>query len=89
MLELGLAEPLEVKVVGEAEGVKANVAGHGAVKSRGAGEEGHGVGLVLHLHACKQSGCQCSAFGKRVEGGGAPQNQSLELMSDTNCCFSA
>jgi hypothetical protein len=85
VLELGLAEPLEVKVVGEAEGVEANVAGHGAVKGRGAGEERHGVGLVLHLHACKQSDRQCSACGKRVEGGGAPRNESLKMMSDTNC----
>ena len=53
VLELGLAEPLEVEVVGEAERVEANVASHGSVKSRRAGEEGDSVGAVLHLETCR------------------------------------
>jgi hypothetical protein len=46
VLELSLAKPLEVEVVGEANGVKANIAREGAIESRGALKEGQGV--VLH-----------------------------------------
>ena len=46
VLELSLAKPLEVEVVGEANGVKANIAREGAIESRGALKEGEGV--VLH-----------------------------------------
>jgi hypothetical protein len=55
VLELGLTEPLQVEVVGEAKGVEADIAGHGSVKCGRAGQERHGVGLVLHAHACRSS----------------------------------
>eukprot|EP00961_Rhodomonas_salina_P079658 1070445-Rhodomonas_salina.2 len=52
VLELSLAQPLQVEVVREPERVEADVTGHGAVKRGRAGEEGHRVRPVLHLHAC-------------------------------------
>jgi hypothetical protein len=50
VLDLGLAEPLEVIVVGEAKGVKARVAGEGAVELGGALKEGDGLGHRAGLH---------------------------------------
>ena len=53
VLELSLAQPLQIEVVGEAKGVETDVTGHGAVERRWAGEEGHGLRPVkLHLGAC-------------------------------------
>ena len=54
VLELGLAEPAEVEVVGEANGVKADVTGEGAIELGGALEEGNGE-VLLHLH--RDSSC--------------------------------
>jgi len=50
VLELGLTEPLDIKVVGEANGIEANIAGKGAVERGGALEEGHGK-VLLHAEA--------------------------------------
>ncbi len=52
VLELSLTEPLQVEVVAESEGIEANIASHGAVQHGRAGQEGHGVGLLLHAHSC-------------------------------------
>ena len=53
VLELSLTEPLQIEVVGEAEGIEANVTGHGAVEGRGAGQERNRLGPVeLHLGSC-------------------------------------
>ena len=64
MLELSLAHPLDVDVVGEAKGVEANVAGHGAIEVGRGGKEGHGLRLAglarddgLHLQACSRGDC--------------------------------
>mmetsp|Transcript_25317 Transcript_25317/g.60851 ORF Transcript_25317/g.60851 Transcript_25317/m.60851 type:complete len:228 (-) Transcript_25317:44-727(-) len=50
VLELGLAEPVEVYAdvvdVGQAEGVEANVSGHGAVEERRPVQEGEGSALL-------------------------------------------
>lgn len=53
VLKLGLAEPLDVDDRGDPERVKADVTSHGAVQSLGLREERNGLGLRLHLHACK------------------------------------
>ena len=52
VLELSLAEPVKRVLGGEAKGVEANVANHGAVEGSRAGEEGHRGRVLLHLHAC-------------------------------------
>eukprot|EP00961_Rhodomonas_salina_P004375 59983-Rhodomonas_salina.1 len=52
VLQLSLAQPLQVEVVGEAERVEANVTSHGTVKRGRARQERHGVRPVLHLHPC-------------------------------------
>ena len=53
VLELSLTEPLQIEVVGEAEGIEANVTSHGAVEGRGAGQERNRLGPVeLHLGSC-------------------------------------
>jgi hypothetical protein len=61
VLELSLAQPLDVKVVGEANGVEAHIAGQGAVEGGGALEEGHSqVAVVaerLHAGALGHGGC--------------------------------
>ncbi len=55
VLELSLAEPLKVEIVGEAKGVEADITGHGAVEGGGAREERHGLRPVkLHLGACQK-----------------------------------
>mmetsp|Transcript_30666 Transcript_30666/g.64173 ORF Transcript_30666/g.64173 Transcript_30666/m.64173 type:complete len:245 (-) Transcript_30666:130-864(-) len=51
MLQLSLTEPLQVEIVGEAERVKANVAGKGSIQPGRAGKERHGDRLILHAHA--------------------------------------
>ena len=55
VLELRLAEPLDVILGGEAKRVKSNISDHLAIQRSGAGEEGDGLGHLLHLHACKPS----------------------------------
>ncbi len=52
MLQLSLAEPLQVEIVGEAERVKSNVAGKGSIQPGRAGKERHGDRLILHAQAC-------------------------------------
>ncbi len=48
VLQLGLAQPLDVEIVGEAKRVKANIAGQGSIQPGRAGEERHGDRLILH-----------------------------------------
>ena len=53
VLQLSLAEPLDVEIVGEPEGVETNVTRHGAVQRGRAREERHRLRAVeLHLGGC-------------------------------------
>mmetsp|Transcript_41231 Transcript_41231/g.95667 ORF Transcript_41231/g.95667 Transcript_41231/m.95667 type:complete len:203 (+) Transcript_41231:135-743(+) len=49
VLELGLAEPLDVVLLSEPKGIEADIADHRAVEGSGAGEEGDGSRVLLHL----------------------------------------
>ena len=77
VLELGLTEPLDVILLGEAEGVEANVTDHGAVEGGGAGEEGNRRGVLLHL-----DGCERREMGECEERQPAEGEMPLELMTD-------
>ena len=48
VLQLSLAQPLDIEIVREAERVKANIASQGTIQPGRAGEERHGDRLVLH-----------------------------------------
>ena len=81
VLDLGLAKPLEVIVVGEAKGVKSRVAGQGAVELGGALEEGDGLGHGAGLHGgAAGDGSAGSSLGKgdraRGEGRGRSHRTS-------------
>ena len=56
VLELSLAEPLEVNEVREAKRVETNIAGHRAVEVLRLRKEGHRFRLRLHGEACTSEG---------------------------------
>ena len=86
VLEFCLAQPLEVEVVGQADGIESHVADHGAVEVRGTKEEGEGLGHfgVQCRHRSPGGGGQRRGR-RRREGGDAADEGGEECELHHHC----
>mmetsp|Transcript_27856 Transcript_27856/g.75052 ORF Transcript_27856/g.75052 Transcript_27856/m.75052 type:complete len:219 (-) Transcript_27856:15-671(-) len=77
VLELSLAQPLQVHDVREVERVKAHVARHALAKLGGLDEERHGLRELRHAH--------CGARGHRRPGHGAGERSGSNNQGGEHC----